>query len=471
MTAFLNILLMLVSVFFFSGRLYELLFLVEDGTNFLMYKGIASNPFIIFTVILITLCCGIILFSDIKKKDNSDHSSAGSFSVLSGLLLVVGGVLQLTFLKMSGKFYYIFIIVGGIGLIILGLTGLKGKKKETVGVILTTFMCIGFCLDVIIFNVSSIADTAFLMRSISAITNLIFFTLLFKMTYAQDKWTRMGLYVAGVLNFIFTSTTYGAVIVSKINQRSLSLPEMVLYFGFGVLGLYSLLVSFVILPTKSERAEKTRNVNGPKQGISKDVSSDTVQLKKQTVAVEYKKVYAPAKEEIIADDSGDFYPKNTKINSENSDIQAFFTQSFDMVKTNRAQGEEVEQANDFEPTTDTQEEEVIDLKNSKDIAREISDNILKEEESQQVANFTTQEIKKSDISDYQNLEIKSLLAAKRADAQKKEDISKQYKAEKASSSKKIFGTKEKSPPRDLIKKDNKPSSKAEKTVYRRPSDE
>ena len=68
MTVFLNILFITVGVLFFAGRLYEVIYLLEEGTNFLIGKGIVTTPLMLIIVFLISVCCGVIVFAD-KERD------------------------------------------------------------------------------------------------------------------------------------------------------------------------------------------------------------------------------------------------------------------------------------------------------------------------------------------------------------------------------------------------------------------
>ena len=55
MIVFLNSLFIFVSVMFFAGRLYEVLNLLEEGTYFLVRKGIVTTPLMIAIVVLISV--------------------------------------------------------------------------------------------------------------------------------------------------------------------------------------------------------------------------------------------------------------------------------------------------------------------------------------------------------------------------------------------------------------------------------
>ena len=68
MIVFLNSLFIFVSVMFFAGRLYEVLNLLEEGTYFLVRKGIVTTPLMIAIVVLISVCCGVLVISDRKPQ-------------------------------------------------------------------------------------------------------------------------------------------------------------------------------------------------------------------------------------------------------------------------------------------------------------------------------------------------------------------------------------------------------------------
>ena len=58
----LSILVCLLSVGMLAGRIYEILYLTDSSTGFLVTKGIALNPVLTAIFAVIVICCAVILF-------------------------------------------------------------------------------------------------------------------------------------------------------------------------------------------------------------------------------------------------------------------------------------------------------------------------------------------------------------------------------------------------------------------------
>ena len=72
MTVFLNLLFIFVSVLFFAGRMYEVVYLLEEGTHFLVSGGIVTTPLMMGIIALIAVCCGVLAFAG---KENEEEKS------------------------------------------------------------------------------------------------------------------------------------------------------------------------------------------------------------------------------------------------------------------------------------------------------------------------------------------------------------------------------------------------------------
>ena len=79
MSLILSLLLSLCSVGILAGRIYEILKLTNIETGFLITEGIALNPVLLGLFVLITICCGILIFG--REKDPAPFFSEKSAQV------------------------------------------------------------------------------------------------------------------------------------------------------------------------------------------------------------------------------------------------------------------------------------------------------------------------------------------------------------------------------------------------------
>ena len=265
MTAFLNILFVFVSVMFFAGRLYEGMFLLDAETNFLTHTGVVTTPFMLALIFLIAFCCGVIIFSQEKPSEKPMKTPVGIFGFASAVFLIITSVLNLVkIFTVTGGFigYDIAMIICSLGLIFFGINGIKGKKKEKIPFVMTIAIPAFMCLNSIILQVKPIHNTVFLYTSLAAITNLVFFILLFKNVYSPSKTTRQGLYIFSLINFIIsTSAIFATMIGGLVNENYTK--ELIFHSLFLMTtGVYSLFIAFYILPSrkKDKDIEKTEKV-------------------------------------------------------------------------------------------------------------------------------------------------------------------------------------------------------------------
>ncbi len=267
MTSFLNILFVFVSIMFFAGRLYECMFLLDVETNFLTHSGVVTTPIMIVIIFLIAICCGIIVFSSSTSNEKPMKTPVGIFGFASAIFLIITSVLNLIkIFKVTGGFigYDIAMILCSFGLVFFGINGIKGKKKEKVPFVMTIAIAAFMCLNSIILQIKPINDTVFMYTSLSAITNLVFFILLFKNVYSPSKTTRRSLYIFSLINFIFSTSAIFATMLGKIINGSYTKEFVFQSLFLMIFGLYSLFISFYILPSnKKEKAIKeTESVEG-----------------------------------------------------------------------------------------------------------------------------------------------------------------------------------------------------------------
>lgn len=264
MTVFLNLLFVFVAVLFFAGRLYETAFLLEEGTNFLVRGGIVSKPLMLAIVFLISVCCGVLIYSDKKPQVKKLKIPVGIFGMASGALIIVSAILSIVrIFTVTGGFlgFDMMLILGGVGLILYGLKGIKGKDSEKLPMVLTVLFPISLCMTTVTVNVQPLADTFYMYRGLSAITTLAFFLFLFKNAYSPSALSRPVLYVTALLNFLVSTSATLANVIGGLVTKTLLPADIAMNMALVILGAFSLFTAFYIVP--SEDAEKT--VKQPKE--------------------------------------------------------------------------------------------------------------------------------------------------------------------------------------------------------------
>ena len=258
MAVFLNIIFIFISILFFGGRFYEMLLLVDTETNFLTYSGIVTTPLMISILVLIAVCCSVIIFSAEKVNKEKIKIPVGLIGFIAAILMIITSVLNLIrIFTVTGGFlgYDIAMILSSFGFIYFGLHDIKGKEKEKIPFVLTMIGPMAMCINSVILQMKSIHDTVFFYNSFASLTNLVFFLLLFKMVYATDKYTRVGLHMFALLNFaVSTAATAGTLIGGIVNGTVIT-SQIFRSLSLMTLGIYSLMIAFYILPEKKKVSE------------------------------------------------------------------------------------------------------------------------------------------------------------------------------------------------------------------------
>lgn len=256
MFLFLNILFILVSVLFFTGRLYEVVFLMEEGTNFLVQPGIVTRPLMIGIVLLISVCCGVLIFADKKPNTKKLKIPVGIFGFATAVLFVITSVLNvIRIFTVTGGFlgYDIMMVLASIGLLLYGIKGIKGKKSEMAPMVMTILFPLAMCINATLINVQPIADTFYFYRSLSAVTNLVFWLMLYKAAYSPSKLARPMLYVSGLMNFLISTAAHLAGLIGGVVLSALSVADITMSLALVLMGAFSLFTAFYIMPVKEEK--------------------------------------------------------------------------------------------------------------------------------------------------------------------------------------------------------------------------
>ncbi len=252
MTGILNILIVLVGVLFFAGRLYEVIYLMETGTNFIIGKGIVTTPLMLGIVFLITICCGIIAFAGRDKEETNLKFSVGIWGFIPAPFMVVASILNIIGIFKTGGFlgYDIMMILSAIGFIVLGIMNVKGKSKEKLPVLLVMFMPLAMCMNAVILKVQPLANTMFLYYGLSAVVVLVFFLMLFKNAYASSGYCRPLLYISALLNFVITGCAALANLIGGFFAGAISTADLMLNISLASIGMFSLFVALYITPSE-----------------------------------------------------------------------------------------------------------------------------------------------------------------------------------------------------------------------------
>lgn len=254
MSLILSLLLSLCSVGILAGRIYEILKLTDIETGFLITEGIALNPVLLGLFVLITICCGILIFG--REKD-----PAPFFSESSGIIADVAGVAFIAYgiMVIADSSSAVFMIAGSLALFLIGLTGLGHKPKDAVTIILLTAFVAGMCLDVIIFDVYSIYYTEFMHKVLAYITIILVIIAVLKNVYAPSKFSKMLLYISGFMCFAFSGMLSIAELICFLASGYGFSVEVVKDIALAAFGIYALDNALSVIPKKNSAVYEKEN--------------------------------------------------------------------------------------------------------------------------------------------------------------------------------------------------------------------
>ena len=249
----LSVLICIMTVGLLAGRVYETISLTDMETGFLVTKVLALNPLLIALFLLITVCCGVMIFGKEKKAEPFFSKSSGIIADLAGAAFIACGIAD--FLGIPSM----LIIAGGAALLLAGILGLDKTARDIAAIVLFTAFVAGLCLEVIIFDVYSVYNTEFLHRVLVYVSAMIFIIMVLKNVYVPSALSRMFLYISGFVCFAFC----GMFSIAKI------LCEIVMGYGFSVamikdvafilLGIYALDNALSVIPQKNTQDEEAND--------------------------------------------------------------------------------------------------------------------------------------------------------------------------------------------------------------------
>ena len=209
MSLTLTVLLSLLSAGILAGRVYEILNLTDAFTGFLIVNGVVMNPYVIGLFVVITLCCGILIFGSGKAAVPYYSKSSKVTCILAGVGFVAAAVPAMQF-EVTAPFF----IAGGAALIIMGITGLGKKKTDIAVMLLMLGFAAGMCMDVVSFDVNTYHNTVFVQNVMEYLCIIAFMLTVVKNVYLPSKYSRMFLYVTGMLSFSVCSMMNVADIIN-----------------------------------------------------------------------------------------------------------------------------------------------------------------------------------------------------------------------------------------------------------------
>lgn len=362
MSLTLTILLSLFSAGILAGRVYEILNLTDVSTGFLLVNGIVMNPYILGIFVVITLCCGILVFSSYKVVKPYYSKSSKYTAILAGIAFIAAGALSFQ-IEMIAPFF----IAGGLSLVIMAITDLGKKKTDIAVMLLMLAFAAGMCMDVVSFNVSTYHNTVFMQNVLEYLCIAAFMLMVFKNAYMPSKYSRMMLYVTGMISFSVCSMMNIADIICYVMNGGQLLYQLVIYVAMAIFGVFAFDTAVSAIPSQKEikkdvEAEQKNDVTEDKEkteikeSVKENITENTVESEiAESVIVETEISEAEKEEWALAEE----------------EMSSAFAQS------------ELEQI--FDALAEEKEESVVEANEIADIASEV---VLKEETENDVSKYT-----------------------------------------------------------------------------------
>ena len=148
----------------------------------------------------------------------------------------------------------VFMICGAVALVITGVLGLKPKAgiADIAVVIFTVIFVVGLCLDIIVFDVNTIHNTAFFKNALSYISLGMFLLCVLKNVYSPSAKSPMLLYITGMLAFALCGIMNIADIAVMVMGGNSVLPDLFADAGFAFAGFFALDNAVSVIPSKDK---------------------------------------------------------------------------------------------------------------------------------------------------------------------------------------------------------------------------
>ncbi|MBQ5782923.1 MAG: hypothetical protein IIV99_06030 [Oscillospiraceae bacterium] len=244
-----TVLIGILSAGLLSGRIYELLRLTDTQTGFFIYKGIVFNPVILALFAVIVVCCGILIFGDDKTAAPFFSKSSRPIAVASGAMLAVYSALTVV----AGGIP-VAAVAGALTMLVVGVAGLSPQMsaKNIMVAVFSLIFIVGYCLDVIVLDVCTVYNIEFTKNALCTLAMALLLMAVMKNIWSPSKYSKMLLYISGMLAFAMCGVMHIADIVYLAITSSIQPQQMVLHAGFAFAGLYGLDNAVSVLPKKQK---------------------------------------------------------------------------------------------------------------------------------------------------------------------------------------------------------------------------
>ena len=320
MTIALTVLLSLLSLGILAGRIYEILKLTDPQTGFFIYKGIVFNPYILVIFTVITICCAVLIFGGNKKVKPFFSQSSKIIALAAGAMFLIYGVMSA-----GDGITSVFIIAGGIALVLMGIFELKPSVNAVniATVVLIVVFIAGLCLDVIIFNVSTIHNIVFIKNALSYMAAGLFLLMVMKNVFAPSVYSGMLLYITGIIAFVMCGVMNIADIIAMAVAGQAVLPQLFFNAGFGFFGFFAFDNAISVMP---KRIVQTDTENEPVYQLEQEEMPQEEPAENnidETEDVLYKEYAAATADGIKTENSAELTEKSemTEISEETSETQ------------------------------------------------------------------------------------------------------------------------------------------------------
>jgi hypothetical protein len=278
-----NIPLIVVTVLYFFGRLFESIELTDYETGFLTDTPLVSKVLVVLLVFLIAMSTAVISHGGKNKSKDKFNIKIGLVGFAIGAFFITGAIAGIKNTLMYGGFlgFDIAIIFSGIGFMIYSLVGIKGENIEKFAFIFVTAGGVSFILNALIFDINTVENTIYTSDNLAHIAALSFLMLLFKSQYAPSNGTNIALYRSAFFNTVFSFGGLTATVIGELNNKSTTLYGLLYDCGFILLGILSFSTAVRMSKTSRKimakgetRAEVSQNSINNKQEI--DIARDNM---------------------------------------------------------------------------------------------------------------------------------------------------------------------------------------------------
>lgn len=273
MSLTLTVLLSLLSAGILAGRVYEILNLTDAFTGFLIVNGVVMNPYVIGLFVVITLCCGILIFGSGKAAVPYYSKSSKVTCILAGVGFVAAAVPAMQF-EVTAPFF----IAGGAALIIMGITGLGKKKTDIAVMLLMLGFAAGMCMDVVSFDVNTYHNTVFVQNVMEYLCIIAFMLTVVKNVYLPSKYSRMFLYVTGMLSFSVCSMMNVADIICYFITGGQALYKLFMYIATAMFGVFAFDTAISAIPVKNKKKTVREDKYIHDESVEKDYAEERADM-------------------------------------------------------------------------------------------------------------------------------------------------------------------------------------------------